>query len=75
MQYELLSGDRSAAGLQVTDIAGDQSEARVVQERRDILVLTGGKVVETGYLAALFQQRLDQIGADETGSAGDQNPG
>jgi len=69
------AGDRLLAGVHRADVVLDEGEARVAQERRDVFALAGGKVVEDDDVVVLREEPLDQVGADESGAAGDQDAG
>lgn len=65
-------------GVQIGDILFDEPEAIVHQagevglfERR---IVIRGQRVDTDDDVATFQQRTDEVGSDEPGSAGDEDP-
>ena len=60
-------GDCRGYGLRVADVAFQLLQVGVVGQRRR-------RSVEGPHLIAALQQRLDEIGADEAGAAGDQYP-
>ena len=48
-------------------------EAGAARQRgAEVLALAGGEVVDDGHLVAAIEERVDEVGADEAGSAGDQ---
>jgi tetratricopeptide (TPR) repeat protein len=66
-------GARAEVGhrVGVADVELGQLGA-LLQRHREVLAPAGGDVVEHGHLVAPGEQRVDQVGADEAGSAGDQ---
>ena len=63
------------AGFNGTDVAFDQAERRSVQERRDIFPFPRQEVIQADDLVSLSKKGFRQIGTDESGSAGYEDPG
>jgi hypothetical protein len=57
----------------VADVGLDQLGARR-QRPVEVLAPPGREVVDDRHLVAAREQRVDQVGADEAGAAGDQSP-
>ena len=64
-----LQGGRQ--GRRVGGVAFEQLDPFVVQGQ--VVALAGGQVVQHTHAVAARQQRVGQVGADETGAAGDQD--
>ena len=48
-------------------------EARAARQRgAEVLALAGDEVVDDRHLVAAIEERVDEVGADEAGAAGDQ---
>ena len=60
-------GDRRGDGVGVADVALEHFEALVLGQRR-------GRPVEGADVVAALEQFGHQVGADEAGAAGDQDP-
>ena len=48
-------------------------ETRMIVKLIDVALGAGKKVVDTQHIVALFQQPVDKMGTDETGSSGHQD--
>ena len=70
-------GTGRAAGVQIADIATHHVETAPLRGGDALLHLiqvalaTGGKIIQADHALIELEQRLQQIGADETGHAGD----
>lgn len=74
MQNIVNVADRFPAGFRIADVAFDETEVRILFKRTQILPFSGGKVVENCDFIVLCEQFFREVGADESGSAGDENP-
>jgi hypothetical protein len=69
---------RFPACIYVSDIAMDEAEtppvliAHLSHHFIQIVLGTGREIIQSGYRLTKFQQRLDQIGPNETGATGDE---
>lgn len=70
-------GTAAGCGLRdqpgIGDIAFDQLQPWVVDLQ--VTASASGKVIENAYSVAFVQQRIAQVGANEAGTAGDQDGG
>ena len=73
MENGINSFYRLLAVVDIADIALKQSEIRIVRKRQKIFSFSGGKVIQNRYPESCSEQMLNQIGADESGTAGNQN--
>jgi hypothetical protein len=54
----------------VGDAAANQLDLLLLDQVGDVLLAAGGEVVEDAHLVAFFDERVCEIGADETCAAG-----
>lgn len=50
-------------------------EMRMIEQMRDVILGAGEEIVETKDIMTIFQQTFAQVGADKTGTAGDEDAG
>ena len=55
------------------NIVGNQVEMRMPQQMSDIFFTASMEVVDTYYMLAGFQKSIAKVGAEKTGTTGDQN--
>jgi hypothetical protein len=78
MQHEAYTVDRGRTGRAVANVPFDEPEVRPIgigQQPFDFLKvapMSGREIVEANNPLPRAQQRLNQVGTDETGGAGDQ---
>src|SRR5208282_2755145 len=58
---------------QVEDVSFDEMEIRMFHRFRDELPPTSGEIVVTHDRMPLFEESIDEIAADKSGSAGDKS--
>ena len=62
-----------SAGVVIADVAADQMEVRMIPKGLEILFFSRGEVVETDHMGAFGKKRFDEVGTDESGTAGDKD--
>jgi hypothetical protein len=67
-------GDKSIHARFVQDRIVDEMKLLVAQQVLDVADPASGKVVHDRHLVSIGQQYIHEIGTDEPGAAGDQNP-
>ena len=78
MQHLVYPLRRLAAGRGIADVALDEAPARpgtgadLFAHLLEVAAVAGGEVVKAGDAMTGAQQRLDEVGADEAGRAGDE---
>jgi hypothetical protein len=68
MEHHLDLSHGATHGSRVTDVRLDELATQTIE----VLPVTGAQIVENDHFVAIREQLARQIGADETGAAGDQ---
>ena len=71
MEHDLDAARRSVHALVAPELALDDLD--VVRELREVRAVAGGEVVEHADVVAALDQRADEVGADESAPAGDED--
>ncbi len=65
--------DEDVAHLRVANVVDHQSKVWVVDHRRKVFKAAGAQIIQRDDVVAPVQKTLCEVGADESGAAGDEN--